>query len=54
MKAKKIPFTRRQRREEAPLPHELGPHLFAMIRRRLLAQRQPPPPTATQLTLAFD
>jgi hypothetical protein len=54
MKAKNLRHTRRSRREEAPLPHELGPHLFAMIRRRLLAQRQPAPPPATQLTFAFE
>jgi hypothetical protein len=42
----------RARREE-PLPHELGPHLFAMIRRNLLSRGTPAPRPATQLTFAF-
>jgi hypothetical protein len=41
-------------REEEPLPHELGTHLFALIKRNLLARRQSShPPSADQLTFAF-
>lgn len=42
----------RPHREE-PLPHELGPHLFAMIRRNILARSAPAPQPQTQLTFAF-
>jgi len=45
--------TRRARHSE-PLPHELGTHLFALIRRNLLARRQTQhTPSADQLTFAF-
>ena len=45
--------TRRTRHDE-PLPHELGTHLFALIKRNLLARRQSQPaPSADQLTFAF-
>jgi hypothetical protein len=45
--------TRRTRHDE-PLPHELGTHLFALIKRNLLARRQSPPAAAAdQLTFAF-
>ena len=41
-------------REEEPLPHELGTHLFALIKRNLLARRQSSrTPSANQLTFAF-
>jgi hypothetical protein len=55
MKAKRLPshLNRRRQREEEALPHELGTHLFAMIRRNLLARQQPPAPTATQLSFGF-
>jgi hypothetical protein len=56
MKAKKHtrPVIRTTRRDNELLPHELGAHLFAVIRRNLLARRQPPAPQATQLTFAFQ
>jgi hypothetical protein len=41
-------------RQEEPLPHELGTHLFALIKRNLLARRQSPHNTsADQMTFAF-
>jgi len=40
--------------QEEPLPHELGTHLFALIKRNLLARRQSPHNTsADQMTFAF-
>ena len=54
MKAKNQPVTRR--RDEEPLPHELGVHLFALIKRNLLARRAARPSPvrpAHQLTFAF-
>ncbi|MEX1045081.1 MAG: hypothetical protein WEC73_03040 [Chthoniobacterales bacterium] len=40
--------------QEEPLPHELGTHLFALIKRNLLARRRPDrTPAASQLTFAF-
>jgi len=55
MKAKNHPRSIRRHRQEAPLPHELGTHLFAMIKRNLLARRRPSstPTPASQLTFAF-
>lgn len=57
MKAKNhhstTPSTRRAPRREEPLPHELGTHLFALIKRNLLARRQPAAPAPSQLTFAF-
>jgi hypothetical protein len=55
MKAKRLHpnINRRRQREEDPLPHELGTHLFAMIRRNLLARQQPPAPMATQMSFGF-
>lgn len=55
MKAKNHPTTGRRTRSDEPLPHELGLHLFALIRRNLLARRamRPPQPQASQLTFAF-
>lgn len=54
MKAKKNtrPFNRRR---EEPVPHELGTHLFAMIKRNLLARRMAgqPAPRPCQMTFAF-
>mgnify|MGYP006952834039 CR=1 FL=1 len=44
----------RSNRQEEPLPHELGTHLFALIKRNLLARRQSPHnPSADQMTFAF-
>lgn len=56
MKAKRLHpnINRRRQREEEALPHELGTHLFAMIRRNLLARQQPPAPTAIQLSFGFQ
>jgi hypothetical protein len=45
-----------RRRHEEPLPHELGTHLFALIKRNLLARRQRPLETVqtpSQLDFAF-
>jgi hypothetical protein len=57
MKAKTHPTrTRRVHRPEEPLPHELGTHLFALIKRNLLARRGQRPSMAQpadQLTFAF-
>jgi len=56
MKVKTHPQTRRRNpRHDEALPHELGVHLFAMIKRNLLARReeQPVQPPANQLTFAF-
>ncbi len=58
MKAKNYPHpsteTRRRRAmQEEPLPHELGRHLFAMIRRNLMARAQPAPEQAKQLFFAL-
>jgi hypothetical protein len=54
MKAKKhLPHTNRNRRPEEPLPHELGTHLFALIKRNLLARAKPAPSSPSQLTFAF-
>ena len=57
MKAKTHPRpTYYNRRQEEPLPHELGTHLFAMIKRNLLARRHPRPSMTqppSQLTFAF-
>jgi hypothetical protein len=57
MKAKNHPNpTRSIRRHEEPLPHELGTHLFALIKRNLLArreQRSSLAQPANQLTFAF-
>lgn len=45
--------TRRNRHDE-PLPHELGTHLFALIKRNLLARRQSShTPPADQMTFVF-
>jgi hypothetical protein len=57
MKAKTHPSSARYiRRQEEPIPHELGTHLFALIKRNLLARRQQRPsatPAPSQLTFAF-
>jgi hypothetical protein len=54
MKAKTPLHGRRQRRDE-PVPHELGCHLFALIKRKLLARREarPATPQVHQLTFAL-
>jgi len=55
MKAKKHPNRpyRNHRRDEL-LPHELGTHLFALIKRNLQARRTAQPaPAPSQLTFAF-
>jgi hypothetical protein len=54
MKAKNTSHQRpRKLRNEETLPHELGRHLFAMIRRNLLNRQKPQSTTADQLTFAF-
>jgi len=55
MKAKNHPRSVQRRRQEELLPHELGTHLFAMIKRNLLARRRSDrtPVPASQLTFAF-
>jgi hypothetical protein len=54
MKAKKHLHPRpRPRREDEPLPHELGVHLFALIKRNLLARRRAAAAAPSQLTFAF-
>jgi len=56
MKAKTHPQTNRRRlRANENLPHELGAHLFAMIKRNLLSRREGRPAAvpASQLTFAF-
>ena len=56
MKAKRHPQNgRRNPHRDQPLPHELGVHLFALIKRNLLARRErrPSPAAASQLTFAF-
>jgi hypothetical protein len=54
MKAKKhtTPSNRHPRNDE-PLPHELGAHLFALIKRNLLARARPAQAAPSQLTFAF-
>ena len=56
MKAKTHPQPpRSSTRREDPLPHELGVHLFALIKRNLLSRREQRPVAApaSQLTFAF-
>lgn len=54
MKAKKhLHHVHRHRRDEEPLPPELGTHLFALIKRNLLARAKPAPNAPSQLTFAF-
>ena len=57
MKAKNIyrPLrTTRRHRTEDPLPHEVGTHLFAIIRRNLITRREHAKTKAvSQLTFAF-
>jgi hypothetical protein len=54
MKAKKhLHHVNRNRRDEEPLPHELGTHLFALIKRNLLARAKPTQSAPSQLTFAF-
>jgi hypothetical protein len=54
MKAKKPRLTAKNRHHhEDPLPPELGTHLFAMIKRNLLARQRPEATPASQLTFAF-
>jgi hypothetical protein len=56
MKAKTHPQPARDNiRREEPLPHELGVHLFALIKRNLLSRREQRPVAApaSQLTFAF-
>jgi hypothetical protein len=55
MKAKnRLRSVRNRLRHEEPLPHELGLHLFAMIKRNLLSRRRPEnAPAPSQLTFAF-
>ena len=56
MKAKSTrpqPKHNTRNRDQDPLPHELGAHLFALIRRNLLARGQQAAPPCRQLTFAF-
>ena len=54
MKAKNRITHRHSVRREELLPHEVGTHLFALIKRNLLARRQPSAPSSqSQLTFAF-
>jgi hypothetical protein len=55
MKAKTTIHRLHRHRTDEPVPHELGCHLFALIKRNLLARRAPRParPAASQLTFAF-
>jgi hypothetical protein len=54
MKAKNRITHRQNLRREDPLPHEVGAHLFALIKRNLLARRQTTAaPSPNQLTFAF-
>ena len=54
MKAKKhTSHANRNRPGQEPLPHQLGKHLFAMIRRNLETRGRITAPEATQLTFAF-
>ena len=54
MKAKKTARpVRPPSRHDEPLPHELGAHLFALIKRNLLARGKPAPETPGQMTFAF-
>lgn len=55
MKAKTYITANRHSRNGEPVPHELGRHLFALIKRNLIARRgkQQPAPRASQLTFAF-
>jgi hypothetical protein len=56
MKAKTHrPSHKANNHRDQPLPHELGVHLFALIKRNLLARRErrPSPAAASQLTFAF-
>jgi hypothetical protein len=54
MKAKNRITHRHTTRREDPLPHEVGAHLFALIKRNLLSRRQPTArPSTSQLTFAL-
>ncbi len=55
MKAKTPIRQLRRNSPEEPVPHELGRHIFALIKRNLLAQRtgRPTTPRSDQLTFAF-
>jgi hypothetical protein len=55
MKAKTPARHHRPNPANEPVPHELGRHLFALIKRNLLARREQRPrnPRADQLTFAF-
>ncbi len=55
MKAKTTTRQGRRNPNEEPVPHELGRHLFALIKRNLLARREgrPSNPPVNQLTFAF-
>lgn len=54
MKAKKSTRpARHQTRNDEPLPHELGAHLFALIKRNLLSRGKPAPQAPSQLNFAF-
>ncbi len=45
---------RRDHRSNELLPHELGAHLFALIRRNLAARREQAVARDVQLTFAFQ
>ena len=54
MKAKNRINNRHINRREEPLPYEVGAHLFALIKRNLLARHgKQTAPSASQMTFAF-
>ncbi|MEI7864530.1 MAG: hypothetical protein WCI38_04085 [Chthoniobacterales bacterium] len=53
MKAKKYTTSRTANRHGEALPHELGAHLFALIRRNIVRPNQPAPSAKVQLQFAF-
>jgi len=55
MKAKTPSRQSHRNRQAEPIPHELGRHLFGLIKRNLLAQREvrASAPRPDQLTFAF-
>jgi len=54
MKAKNRINHRHTIQREEPLPHEIGAHLFALIKRNLVARRERrATPSPSQLTFAF-
>lgn len=56
MKAKNhtVKIHRHNRSNHELLPHELGAHLFAIIRRNIAARRESSPARNVQMTFAFQ